>query len=85
MDGIKISLLDKKHEEKFRARLNDNIKLYTGDDFNYTDLIEGDGKKHSDACLNFYSYAPAVSLALEALARGKVEYRNILEPTVTFS
>ena len=87
VDGIKISLLDKKHEEKFRARLSDNIKLYTGDDFNYTDLIEGDGKKHSDALLGiFTAIAPAVSPALEALARGKIEkYRNILEPTVPLS
>ena len=87
VDGIKISLLDKKHEEKFRARLSDNIKLYTGDDFNYTDLIEGDGKKHSDALLGIFTViAPAVSLALEALARGKIEkYRNILEPTVPLS
>ena len=87
VDGIKISLLDKKREEKFRARLSNNIKLYTGDDFNYTDLIEGDGKKHSDALLGiFTAIAPAVSPALEALAQGKIEtYRNILEPTVPLS
>ena len=83
VDGIKISLLDQKHEEKFRARLSENINLYAGDDFNYTDLIEGDGKKHSDALLGiFTAIAPAVSPALEALARGEIEkYRNILEPT----
>ena len=43
VDGIKISLLDQAHEEAFRARLPDGVRLYTGDDFNYADLIAGDG------------------------------------------
>ena len=87
VDGVKISLLDKKHEEKFRVRLRKNVKLYTGDDFNYTDLIEGDGTNYSDALLGiFTAIAPAVSPALEALAKGENEkYRNILEPTVLLS
>ena len=61
--------------------------MYTGDDFNYTDLIEGNGTNYSDALLGiFTAIAPAVSPALEALAKGENEkYRDILEPTVPLS
>ncbi len=51
VDGIKISLLDQRHEEQFRARLPAGVRLYTGDDFNYAPLIEGDGTHHSHALL----------------------------------
>ena len=48
VDGIKISLLDQAHEEAFRARLPEGVRLYTGDDFQTTrPLIEGDGTHHS--------------------------------------
>ncbi|MEP3428505.1 MAG: dihydrodipicolinate synthase family protein [Roseibium sp.] len=87
VDGIKISLLDQANEEAFRARLPDGIRLYTGDDFNYADLIEGDGKRYSHALLGaFAAIAPAASQALEALAQDELEtYHQLLAPTVPLS
>ncbi|MEP1932456.1 MAG: dihydrodipicolinate synthase family protein [Roseibium sp.] len=87
VDGIKISLLDQAHEEAFRARLPNGIRLYTGDDFNYADLIEGDGKSYSHALLGaFAAIAPAASQALEALAQDDLEtYHQLLAPTVPLS
>lgn len=84
VDGIKISLLDQAHEESFRVRLPEGVRLYTGDDFNYADLIAGDGKHYSHALLGiFAAIAPAASQALEALARGDMEaYDALLAPTV---
>jgi hypothetical protein len=62
VDGIKISLLDQAHEEAFRARLPEGVRLYTGDDFNYAPLIEGDGTHYSHALLGiFAAIAPAAS------------------------
>ncbi len=87
VDGIKISLLDQVHEEAFRARLPDGIRLYTGDDFNYAALIEGDGAVYSHALLGiFAAIAPAASQALEALALGDhAQYHRLLAPTVPLS
>lgn len=87
VDGIKVSLLDQAHEEGLRARLPDGVRLYTGDDFNYADLIAGDGRHHSHALLGiFAAIAPAASQALEALARGDMEtYHALLAPTVPLS
>ncbi|MER0236941.1 dihydrodipicolinate synthase family protein [Fulvimarina sp. MAC8] len=87
VDGIKISLLDKEHEIAFRARLPESVRLYTGDDFNYADLILGDGQRHSHALLGaFAAIAPAASQALEALAKGDVDtYHALFEPTVPLS
>ncbi len=87
VDGIKISLLDQAHEEAFRARLPKGVRLYTGDDFNYAPLIEGDGAHHSHALLGiFAAIAPAASQALEALALGDREtYHRLLAPTVPLS
>lgn len=87
VDGIKISLLDQAHEEAFRARLPDGVRLYTGDDFNYADLIAGDGKHYSHALLGiFAAIAPAASQALDALAAGDLEtYHRLLAPTVPLS
>jgi hypothetical protein len=87
VDGIKISLLDQAHEETFRARLPEGVRLYTGDDFNYAPLIEGDGTYHSHALLGiFAAIAPAASQALEALALGdSVTYHRLLAPTVPLS
>lgn len=87
VDGIKISLLDQAHEEAFRARLPKGVRLYTGDDFNYAPLIEGDGVYHSHALLGiFAAIAPAASQALEALALGDREtYHRLLAPTVPLS
>jgi hypothetical protein len=87
VDGIKISLLDQAHEEAFRARLPEGVRLYTGDDFNYADLIAGDGKHFSHALLGiFAAIAPAASQALDALAAGDLEtYHRLLAPTVPLS
>lgn len=87
VDGIKISLLDQAHEEAFRARLPAGVRLYTGDDFNYAALIEGDGAQHSHALLGiFAAIAPAAAQALEALAQGdKATYHRLLAPTVPLS
>ena len=87
VDGIKISLLDQAHEEAFRARLPNGVRLYTGDDFNYAPLIAGDGTHHSHALLGiFAAIAPAASQALEALALGdRASYDRLLAPTVPLS
>lgn len=87
VDGIKISLLDQAHEEAFRARLPAGVRLYTGDDFNYAALIEGDGQHYSHALLGiFAAIAPAASQALEALAQGDREtYHRLFAPTVPLS
>ncbi len=87
VDGIKISLLDQAHEEAFRARLPEGVRLYTGDDFNYAPLIEGDGTHHSHALLGiFAAIAPAASQALEALAKGDRDgYHALFAPTVPLS
>ena len=87
MDGIKISLLDQAHEEAFRARLPEGVRLYTGDDFNYADLIAGDGAHYSHALLGiFAAIAPAASQALEALAQGDMDtYHKLFAPTVPLS
>ncbi|KAF0114806.1 MAG: hypothetical protein FD150_1349 [Rhodobacteraceae bacterium] len=87
VDGIKISLLDQAHEETFRARLPAGVRLYTGDDFNYAPLIEGDGTHYSHALLGiFAAIAPAAAQALEALAQGdSATYHRLLAPTVPLS
>lgn len=87
VDGIKISLLDQAHEEAFRTRLPEGVRLYTGDDFNYADLIAGDGVRYSHALLGiFAAIAPAASQALEALAMGETDrYHALFAPTVPLS
>lgn len=87
VDGIKISLLDQAHEESFRARLSGGVRLYTGDDFNYADLIAGDGQHFSHALLGiFAAIAPAAAQALEALARNDLAtYHSLLAPTLPLS
>jgi hypothetical protein len=80
VDGVKISLLDADREIDFRRRLPDGVRLYTGDDFNYPELIASG----SDALLGvFDAIAPAAAAALQALDDGdRAEYDRILEPTV---
>jgi len=84
IDGIKVSLLDRAREERLRARLPGSVRMYTGDDFNYPDLIAGDGTRHSDALLGiFAAIAPAAAQALEALALGdRARFDALLGPTV---
>jgi hypothetical protein len=87
VDGIKVSLLDKDKEIVMRRKLPEGVRMYTGDDFNFAELIEGDAQGYSDALLGIFdSIAPAASHALSALSSGKKEeFREILEPTVPLS
>ena len=84
VDGVKISLLDKDREIAMRRRLPAGVRMYTGDDFNFAELIEGDSEGHSDALLGIFdAIAPAASAALSALAAGdRATYHEILAPTV---
>ena len=87
IDGIKISLLDKQREIDMRRLLPAGVKMYTGDDFNYPELIAGDEEGFSHALLGIFdAIAPAASHALAALAQGdERRFLDILEPTVTLS
>ena len=87
VDGIKISLLSKEKEIAMRRRLPASVRMYTGDDFNYAELIAGDEQGHSDALLGIFdAIAPAASAALAALGRGSDnEFFELLEPTVPLS
>lgn len=87
VEGIKLSLLDAGHEVAMRARLPAGVRMFTGDDFNYPELILGDGAHHSDALLGIFdAIAPAASAALQALDAGdEARYREVLEPTVALS
>jgi hypothetical protein len=87
VDGIKVSLLDKDKEIAMRRRLPQGVRMYTGDDFNFAELIEGDREGCSDALLGIFdAIAPAASAALSALAAGdKAAYHDILSPTVPLS
>lgn len=84
VDGIKISLLDKDKEIAMRRRLPDGVKMYSGDDFNYPELIEGDGEGHSHALLGIFDpLAPAAARAVTLLGQGdRAGFRAILDPTV---
>ncbi|GAA5626082.1 hypothetical protein Brsp05_01353 [Brucella sp. NBRC 12953] len=87
VEGIKISLLEERYEIALRNRLPDGVLCFTGDDFNYAPLIEGDGDKHSHALLGIFdAVAPQASSALAALADGdNARFRAIIEPTVPLS
>jgi hypothetical protein len=87
VDGIKISLLDAKKEILLRRALPAGVKIYTGDDFNYPELIAGDEQGYSHALLGvFAAIAPAAALALSALAKGNTKkFNSILAPTVPLS
>ena len=87
VDGIKISLLDDQKEVVMRRRLPASVKMYSGDDFNYPDLIAGDDQGHSHALLGIFdAIAPAASAALVALAKGQMKkYDKLMAPTVPLS
>lgn len=87
IDGIKVSLLSKEKEVAMRRRLPPGVRMYTGDDFNYAELIAGDGEHFSDALLGIFDpIAPAASAGLEALGRGETDiFFRILDPTVPLS
>ena len=87
VEGIKISLLDNAKEVALRDRLPEGVLCFTGDDFNYAGLIEGDGRKYSHALLGIFdAVAPQASRALSALAAGDAAtFRAVIKPTVPLS
>jgi hypothetical protein len=87
VDGVKISLLDKQQEIIMRRQLPAGVRMYTGDDFDYAELIRGDDAGHSDALLGIFDgIAPAAALAFRALDRGELSsYEELLAPTVPLS
>jgi len=93
VDGIKVSLLDKLREINMRRRLPKGVRMYTGDDFNYPELIAGDGigtetvHQQSDALLGIFdAIAPTASHALSQLALGNsAGFMQTLEPTLALS
>jgi hypothetical protein len=87
VDGVKVSLLDKQREIDMRRRLDKNVKMYTGDDFNYAELIAGDEQGFSHALLGIFdAIAPAASYALSRLAAGDAAgFHDVLGPTVPLS
>jgi len=87
VDGVKVSLLSKEKEIAMRRRLPTGVRMYTGDDFNYAELIAGDEHGFSDALLGILDgIAPAASAGLARLAAGDLQgFHGILEPTVPLS
>lgn len=87
VDGVKISLLDDQKEIAMRRRLPKGVRMYTGDDFNYAELIAGDAQGYSDALLGIFDpIAPAVGGALAALSHNELAtFHDILAPTVPLS
>ncbi len=87
VEGIKISLLDADKEVALRDRLPDGVVLFTGDDFNYPELIAGDGRRHSHALLGIFdAIAPVANAALVKLAQGDhAGYDALMAPTVPLS
>ena len=84
VEGIKVSLLDKDREIALRRELPSSVKLFTGDDFNYPELILGDEQGFSHALLGIFDgIAPAASAALAALEQGDQNtFLALLNPTV---
>ena len=87
IDGIKISLLSAEKEIAMRRRLPAAVKMYTGDDFNYAELIAGDDRGYSHALLGIFdAIAPAASAGLARLTAGdEAGFHAILAPTVPLS
>ncbi len=84
VDGVKISLLDKDKEIKMRRLLPQGVKMYTGDDFNYAELIQGDDEGYSHALLGIFDpLATVATQAINRLEAGDIQgYRDMLDPTV---
>ncbi|MFC8963126.1 dihydrodipicolinate synthase family protein [Streptomyces sp. NPDC057094] len=87
VDGIKVSLLDARREVDLRRRLPDGVRCYTGDDFNYPELIAGDEQGFSHALLGIFDpLGPAAARAVRVLDTGDVKgFRELLDPTVELS
>ena len=84
IDGIKVSLLDADREIALRRRLPEGVRLYTGDDFNFPELIAGDEQGFSDALLGIFDpLATQAAQAFELLDAGDVAgFRGVLDPLV---
>lgn len=84
IEGIKVSLLDAGLEVALRERLPAGVRVYTGDDFNFPELIRGDARGSSDALLGVFDpIAPVAAAALRALDDGDLDrYDELLAPTV---
>ena len=84
IDGIKISLLDQQQEIRMRRKLPAKVRMYTGDDFNYTELIAGDEQGFSHALLGVFDpLATAAATAGAKLSRGDIQgFKEVLEPTI---
>lgn len=87
VDGIKISLLDDEKEIRMRRLLPENVKMYTGDDFNYPALIRGDEQGYSHALLGIFdAIAPVAAAAIRAMDAGDLaRYDELMAPTVALS
>ncbi|MGA6870541.1 dihydrodipicolinate synthase family protein [Streptomyces pratensis] len=87
VDGIKISLLDAEREIDVRRRLPSGVRCYTGDDFNYPELIAGDDRGFSHALLGIFDpLGPLAAHAVRVLDTGDVQgFRDLLDPTVELS
>ncbi|MFG2891178.1 dihydrodipicolinate synthase family protein [Streptomyces sp. NPDC048248] len=87
VDGVKVSLLDAKREIALRRRLPDGVRCYTGDDFNYPELIEGDEFGFSHALLGIFDpLGPLAAEAVRILDTGDTKgFRSLLDPTVELS
>lgn len=87
VDGIKISLLDADKEIQMRRLLPEGVRMYTGDDFNYPELIRGDEQGFSHALLGIFdAIAPVAAAAIEAMDEGDLaRYDALMEPTVALS
>ncbi|MBX9399192.1 dihydrodipicolinate synthase family protein [Streptomyces sp. TRM72054] len=87
VDGVKISLLDAQREIDLRRRLPNGVRCYTGDDFNYPELIAGDDQGFSHALLGIFDpLGPLASEAVRVLDTGDVNgFRALLDPTVELS
>ncbi|MET8856721.1 dihydrodipicolinate synthase family protein [Streptomyces sp. NPDC004579] len=84
VDGVKVSLLDARREVGLRRRLPDGVRCYTGDDFNYPELIAGDERGFSHALLGVFDpLAPLAARAVRVLDAGDTKgFRELLDPTV---
>ncbi|OSP39225.1 MULTISPECIES: dihydrodipicolinate synthase family protein [unclassified Streptomyces] len=87
VDGIKVSLLDAQREVDLRRRLPQGVRCYTGDDFNYPELIAGDEQGFSHALLGIFDpLGPLAAEAVRVLDTGNTEgFRALLDPTVELS
>jgi hypothetical protein len=91
VEGIKVSLLDARWELELRRRLPAGVKMYTGDDFNYAELMagdaDGDSGHYSHGLLGIFDpIATVAAVALGELAQGRTEgFRELLDPTVALS